>query len=115
MEEAARHLLTIAAASGFQGRIACRDLDMSVALKKQGISTDPRSSIAWVASPAHIALYGPERKLLLCGDRALLDQGAAIALVSEGGRLVIYLNLKHASQASVQVPESILRLAKRVG
>ncbi|HJV48564.1 MAG TPA: hypothetical protein VJ549_04735 [Geothrix sp.] len=115
MEAAARHLLTIAASAGFQGRVSCRDLDMSVALKKQGISTDPRSPIAWAASRNQIEGFGADRKLILCGERALLQEGAAIALVSEGGRLVIYLNAANAAQASVPVPESILRLARRVG
>lgn len=115
MEDAARHLLTIAASAGYQGRIACRDLDMSLALKRQGISTDPRSPIAWAASPAQVELYGADRKLILCADKGLLDQGAAIALVSEGGRLVIYLHQGNAAKASVPVPDAILRLARRIG
>ena len=115
MEDAAKHLLTIAASAGYQGRIACRDLDMSLALKRQGISTDPRSPIAWAASLSQVELYGADHKLILCADKALLDQGAAIALVSEGGRLVIYLHQGHAAKASVPVPDAILRLARRVG
>lgn len=114
MEDAAKHLLTIAASAGFQGRIACRDLDMSVALKRQGISTDPRSSIAWAATAPQVELYQTDRKLILCGDKALLQQGAAIALVSEGGRLVIYLHSKHATLAAVPVPEPILKIARRI-
>lgn len=87
---------------------------MSVVLKKQGISTDPRSSIAWAATPAQIEMYRADQKLILCGDKALLQQGAAIALVSEGGRLVIYLHSKNAALSTVPVPEGILRIARRL-
>jgi hypothetical protein len=115
IEEAAKHLLTIAGAAGFPGRVACRDIDMTVALKKQGISTDPRSSIAWAATAAQVQAFLSDGKLVVCGEKSLLHQGAAIALVSEGGHLVIYLHQGNATKSGVPIPDSLLKISRRVG
>lgn len=44
-------LKVVSASAGAPGRIACRDMDLSMAMKKLGMSPDAKAPVAWAANP----------------------------------------------------------------
>ena len=105
-------LKVITASAGAPGRIACRDIDLSMQLKKDGLSPDARSPVAWAASAGQVASYLAEGKLVVAGDAALLSQGAAIAIVKEQGKPVILVSSKNVAASGVTLSDALRKLAK---
>lgn len=113
-EELAALLRVLTTQAGFAGRIACRDLDMTVQLKKVGLSTDYRSSIAWAATPDQARAYKAEGKFVVCADPILFKDGAAMAIVREKGQMGLVLHAANAQGTGVTLSDTILKVAKRV-
>jgi len=113
-EELAALLRVLTTQAGFAGRIACRDLDMTVQLKKVGLSTDFRSSIAWATTPDQARAYKAEGKFVVCADPALFKDGAAMAIVREKGQMGLVLHGANAQGTGVTLSDTILKVAKRV-
>ena len=105
-------LKVITASAGAPGRIACRDIDLSMQLKKDGLSPDARSPVAWAASAGQVASYLAEGKLVVAGDAALLSQGAAIAIVKEQGKPVILVNAKNVAASGVTLSDALMKIAR---
>lgn len=114
VEELAALLRVLTAQAGFAGRIACRDLDMTVQLKKVGLSTDYRSSIAWAATADQARAYRAEGKFVVCADPALFKDGAAMAIVRENGQMGLVLHAANSQSTGVTLSDAILKVAKRV-
>ena len=111
LEEAARLLLIIAASAGSEGRVACKELDMVIQLKKQEISVDAKANIAWAFTSAQTKFYLAEKKLVVCNSRKLFADGGAIAFERVNNRLVIFYNLANLEKSGVHLPDSFLRSA----
>jgi len=105
-------LKVISASAGAPGRVACRDLDLSMALKKGGVSPDAKAPLAWAANRGQLEAYLAEGKLVVAGDPALLDAGAAIAVVREGGRPIIVIHNKHLASSGVGLSDALLKIAR---
>lgn len=114
VQELAALLRVLSAQAGFAGRIACRDLDMTMQLKKDGLSTDPRSAIAWAANADQARAYRAEGKFVVCSDLALFKEGAALAIVRESGKMGLVLHTANAQGTGVTLSDAILKVAKRV-
>jgi len=114
VQELAALLRVLSTQAGFAGRIACRDLDMTIQLKKDGLSTDPRSAIAWAATAEQARSYKAEGKFVVCADSALFKEGASLAIVRENGKMGLVLHAANSQGTGVTLSDAILKVAKRV-
>ncbi|BDU76952.1 YfiR family protein [Mesoterricola sediminis] len=105
-------LKVISVSAGAPGRVACRDLDLAMALKKGGISPDAKAPLAWAANRSQLEAYLAEGKLVIAGDPALLDAGAAIAIAREAGRPVLLIHSRNLAASGVGVSDALLKIAK---
>jgi len=105
-------LKVITASAGAPGRIACRDIDLSMQLKKDGLSPDAKSPVAWAASASQLATYLAEGKLVVAGDAAMLSQGAGIAIIKEQGKPVIIINPKNVAASGVTLSDALMKIAR---
>jgi len=111
VEEAAKFLRILASEAGSEGRIACKDVDMVIQLKKQDISIDAKANVAWAFNPQQTRFYLSEHKLVVCNSRKLFAAGGVIAFERIGGRLTIFYNPGNLEKSGVHLPESFLRSA----
>jgi hypothetical protein len=92
--------------------IACTDAQLKGELVKARVALHPDSRIVWVKSPEEAASFATSSRITIGGKVALLKSGAIVALVSEGGRPVFYINKEGAMARRVALPHSILQLGK---
>jgi hypothetical protein len=92
--------------------IACTDPQLRHELAKVGVALHPDSRIVWVKSPEEAASFATSSRITIGGRVALLQSGAIVALVSEGGRPAFYINKQGAMARRVALPHSILQLGK---
>lgn len=111
LDQVAHYLLIVAASAGSEGRVACRETDMAVELKRRGVSVDAKANVAWAFTAAQARDYGQEGKLVVCTSRALFREGGALAFERVGGRLTVFLNKANLARSGVKLPESFLRSA----
>jgi len=114
VEEAAKFLRILATTSGSEGRVACKELDMVIQMKKQGISVDAKANVAWAFTSAQTKFYVEEKKLVVCSSRKLFAEGGAIAFERINGRLIILYHQGNLDKSGIHLPESFLRLAVKV-
>lgn len=111
VEEAAKFLLILATSAGSEGRVACKELDMVMQLKKSEISVDAKANVAWSFTPDQTKFYASQGKLVVCSSRKLFGDGGAIAFERIGGRLTIFVHQANLGRSGVTLPESFLRIA----
>ena len=113
VEEASKYLLILAASAGSEGRVACKELDMVIQLKKQEISVDAKANVAWAFNPSQTKFYLGEKKLVVCSSRKLFADGGAIAFERINGRLTVFYNPANLEKSGIYLPETFLRSAVR--
>jgi hypothetical protein len=111
VEEAAKYLLILATSAGSEGRVACKELDMVIQLKKQEISVDAKANVAWAFTSAQTKFYLGEKKLVVCSSRKLFADGGAIAFERINGRLTVFYHPANLEKSGIRLPESFLRAA----
>ena len=111
VEEAAKFLLILANSAGSEGRVACKELDMVMQMKKSEISVDAKANVAWAFTPDQTRFYAGQGKLVVCSSRKLFADGGAIAFERIGGRLTIFVHQANLGRSGVTLPESFLRIA----
>lgn len=104
----------VAAWAGSPGQLASRDMDMAGAFKARGISPYAGATVAWAATEDHAKDFSSKGKLVICGDRNLLDKGASVAIVLEGGKITFLLKEKNVPKVGVVLAEPFLKLARKV-
>lgn len=109
LDQVASYLLIVAASAGSEGRVACREMDMALQLKKRGVSVDARANVAWAFTGAQARDYAQEGKLVVCTRRSLFGEGGTVAFERVGGRLVVFVNKANLERSGVKLPESFLR------
>lgn len=109
VEILAAHLKRLSALAGLPDRIACRDVDMAMALKREGIGIDPRSPVAWAATAAQARAFRAEGRFVVCADPALLPEGAALVLRLQGGQLRMDLHRAHAVASGLPLSDTLLK------
>jgi hypothetical protein len=112
--EAAKFLLILAASAGSEGRVACKEMDMVMQLKKQEISVDAKANVAWSFTPEQTRFYASQGKLVVCSSRGLFTEGGAIAFERIGGRLTIFVHQANLGKSGISLPDSFLRAAVKV-
>jgi len=111
VSDAAKFLLILASSAGSDGRVACRELDMVIQLKKQEISVDAKANVAWSFTPEQTRAYADQGKLVVCSSRKLFPDGGAIAFERINGRLTIFVHQANLGRSGISLPESFLRMA----
>ena len=107
-------LRVISASMGTPGRVACKDLDLSMQLKKDGLSPDGGAPLAWAASENQIKGYlASGNRLVVCGEEAGLQLGASIAIFKEGGKPVLVLSIKNAAANGFTLSDALVKIAAR--
>lgn len=114
VQEAAKFLLILANSAGSEGRVACKELDMVIQLKRQEISVDAKANVAWAFTPEQTRFYAGQGKLVVCSSRKLFAEGGAIAFERIGGRLTIFVNQANLAKSPLALPETFLRMAVKV-
>jgi hypothetical protein len=109
MDQVASYLLIVAASAGSEGRVACREMDMAIQLKKRGVSVDAKANVAWAFTAPQARDYAQEGKLVICTRRSLFAEGGAIAFERVGGRLTVFVSRGNLERSGVKLPESFLR------
>jgi len=112
--EAAKFLLILASSAGSEGRVACKELDMVIQLKKQDISVDAKANVAWAFTPEQTRFYAGQGKLVICSSRKLFADGGAIAFERISGRLTVFVHQGNLAKSAVTLPDSFLRMAVKV-
>jgi len=114
VEDAAKYLLILATSAGSEGRIACKEMDMAMQLKKREIAVDAKANVAWSFTPEQTRFYAGQGKLVVCNSRKLFPDGGAIAFERANGRLTVFYNPGNLERSGVRLPESFLRGAVKI-
>jgi len=107
-------LKVISASLGTPGRVACKDIDLSIQLKKDGLSPDGGAPLAWAASEGQIHTFlAAGNRLVVCGDEAGLKEGASIAIFRERGKPVLVVSVKNAAANGFTLSDALLKIATK--
>lgn len=113
VEEAARFLLILATSAGSEGRVACRELDMVMQLKKSEISVDAKANVAWAFTSGQTKFYAGQGKLVVCSSRRLFADGGVVAFERINGRLTVFVHQANLGRTGVNLPDSFLCMTVR--
>jgi len=91
--------------------VICADKEIAGELANLGVSVEAEAKVAWADQAADVARLAKGR-LVICGTKGLLNSGAALAVVAEGGHPVIYVNPKAGAGSGLTLPDNILKIAK---
>ena len=105
-------LRVITAGAGAPGRIACRDIDEAMQLKKDGLSPDAKAPVAWAATPAQVKAYLAEGKLVVSGDPADFKAGASVVITREHGKALMIIDSKNAASSGVPLSDTLMKIAR---
>jgi len=113
-KEMSPFLRVISASLGAEaaGRVACKDIDLAMDLKQDGLSPDAKAPLAFAVNAAQIAEFLGQGKLVVCATEAGLKQGAAIALLKEAGKPVLVVSLKNANAAGITLSDALMKIAR---
>jgi len=69
-------------------------------------TADAGSKVAWASSEVEVKALKAAGKLIICPRLEWLPAGAAIAILEEGGKPQIYLQMCHINDSGVVVSDS---------
>ena len=107
-------LKVITASAGAPGRIACRDIDEAMQLKKDGLSPDAKSPVAWAANSNQIKAYLAEGKLVVSSDTEDFKAGVSIVIAKENGKPVVFIHTQNAAASGVPLSDALMKIAKHI-
>ncbi len=108
---AAKLVKIIATATG--GKVSCRDAAMKAALEGVGVTVDGDSKIVWATNPMEVKMARSQNRLVVTGNKSLLGNGAAIAIVEEGGKPKIYLQQANITASGVTLSDAIYKVGAK--
>jgi len=109
----ARFIKILAQSAGSPGKVACRDAELLAELGKLGVTADAGSKVAWASNLTEVRSLKGAGKMVICGKQEWLAQGAAIALVEEGGKPQVILHMGHIAASGVSLSDAVLKIGKR--
>ncbi|MDR3682997.1 MAG: hypothetical protein P4L11_04635 [Geothrix sp.] len=112
MAAQAKFLKSILSAAGQFG-FACSDPVLKPQLEANGVSVSPGFKMAWGGSEAEARALKAEGKLVIVPRLSWLKTGGSIAIVEEDGKPAIYLNTVNVKASGMQLPDVILKMAKK--
>ena len=107
-------ILKILAASldGGSPSVSCRSFELKKECSALGVPLNDGGSLVWVTTPAEAKAANQQGRLVICGSMDLLAAGAALALVSEGGRPTIYVNPGNLAKSQAKLSDSVMKMTK---
>ena len=78
-----------------------------------GVSVSPGFKMAWAGSEAEARALKAEGKMVIVPRIPWLKTGGSIAIVEEDGKPAIYLNSANVKASGTQLPDVILKMAKK--
>ncbi len=108
----AKFLKSVLSAVGQFG-LACSDPALKPQLEANGVSVSPGFKMAWAASESEAQTLKAGVKLVIVPRLAWLRTGGSMAIVEEEGKATLYLNLVNVKALGMQLPDVILKMAKR--
>ena len=86
------------------------DKVMKAALEAVGVAVDDGAKVVWVTNPAQAKMLKTQGKLVVGPSPALLPAGGGIALVEDGGKPKILLQMANVSASGVTLPDALLKV-----
>ncbi len=108
----AKFLKSLLSAAGQFG-FACGDPALRPQLEANGVSVSPGFKMAWAGSEAEARALKAEGKMVIVPRIPWLKTGGSIAIVEEDGKPAIYLNSANVKASGTQLPDVILKMAKK--
>lgn len=81
-------------------------------LQSMGLGTAPTSKIAWAGSEAEVKTLKAANRMVVVPKLEWLKQGASVAIVQEGGKPVMYLNMANVKASGLTLPDAVIKTAK---
>ncbi len=99
---------------GLEGapRVATQDPALLAEFKNMGVPSEAPARVAWASSSPEVKLYLGQRKLVVVPSLELLAEGAAIALLTEEGRLSVHFSLENAKKSGHTLPDLVMKIGK---
>ena len=113
-ETQAKFIKILASSAGSAGKVVCNNGALAGELGKVGVSPDPGSKVAWASSEAEVKSLKGAGKLVICGKLEWLSAGGSIAVVEEGGKPQIYLNMGNIAASGVTLSDAVLKIGKKL-
>jgi hypothetical protein len=111
-EVVARFLKIISSASG--GKVSTKNMELRAALEAAGVTVDSGASVVWVVNPMEAAsMKRMGGKLVICGRREWMQQGAAIVLTGDGGHPKILMNSAAVAASHVVIGDAVAKIAEK--
>lgn len=107
-------IIRVLAVTTGDSKVTCQDAELAAELVKVGIAVEDGARIVWALNDKDVQRWVKANRLVVCGQLSSLSQGAAIAVVLEGGRPAIYINAANAASARVAIPDAFLKFGKVV-
>jgi len=92
--------------------VSCKVYELRKECALLGVPASDSGSIVWVTSPAEAKAALGQGRLAVCGSLDLLAAGAALAIVSEGGRPSIYISPANLAKSQAKLSDSVMKIAK---
>ncbi len=92
------------------GKISCREPALKEALEAAGVAVEDNAKVVWVTNPAQAKMLKSQGKLVVGPSQALLSAGAGVALVEDGGKPKILLQMANVSASGVTLPDALLKV-----
>ena len=113
-QEVQAKFIKVLMSSTSQFGFACSDEGMKKKLEEMGISVGPGFKFAWAASVSEVRALKQQNHFIICPNVDWLKDGACIAVVEEGGRPGLYLDVANAKASGVTLSDAILKIAKKI-
>jgi hypothetical protein len=110
----AKFIKILASSAGSAGKVACSDGALAGELGKVGVAVDAGSKVAWASSEGQVKSLKGAGKMVICGNLQWLPSGGAIAIVEEGGKPQIYLNMGNIAASGVTLSDAVLKIGKKL-
>ncbi len=96
-----------------QSGFACgSNMSLRFKLESMGLSTAPTSKIAWASTEAEVKTLKAASRMVVVPKLEWLKIGASAAIVLEGGKPVMYLNLANVKASGLTLPDSVIKASK---
>ena len=111
----AKFIKILASSAGSPGKVACNsNPELQGELTKAGVTPDPGCKVAWGSTEAEVKALKGAGKLVICGKSEWLSSGGAIAIIEEGGKPQIYLQMTNISASGVTLSDAVLKIGKKI-